>query len=272
MANQENERNGSETQQNAVLVGVAGPAPDRSSFTTIDSVAYLWKGMGLPEVALESIAFKEEGLGLPSSFKTGHIAQASIGTSALAAALIYSLRDGTKVPQVSVPLKHACAEFHSERLYELPGFGYKNPWAIGGLHKTSDGMIRIHDSFPSHRFGALALLGLDKDASKSDVSRKLQGWAAIDAEREAHRTNIVIAALRSYKQWDALPQAKAVMNFPIKLKKLAPGSKGLSPRTSAGAEKCLHGLRVVEMSRVIAAPVAGRTLAAHGADVIWVSV
>ncbi|KAF2093851.1 CoA-transferase family III [Rhizodiscina lignyota] len=264
-------QNNVEAHQNGISGELPPGAPDRSSFTTMDSVKHIWLGMGLPKEALDSISFSDEGLGLPSSFKVGHIAQASIGLSVLVAALIHSLRNNIEVPHVSVPLRHACAEFLSERFCSVAGQKFEHPWALGGLYKASDGYVRIHDAFPNHRFGALALLGLGKDATREDIRQKVLKWAAIDLEREAFNNKIVIAALRSYMQWDAAPHSKAIATFPIQIRKLAPGPKGLSPRIGAGADKCLRGVRVVEMSRVIATPVAGRTLAAHGADVIWVT-
>lgn len=170
---------------NGVAVGLPSPTPDRSSFSQLDSVKHLWEGMDLPGAALDSISFTGEGLGLPSSFKVGHIAQASIGISALTAALLHSTRTASKVPKVTVPLKNACADFLSERLYVLEGENQEDLWGpVGGLHKTSDGHVRIHDSFPNHRFGAIALLGLSAEATRPELSKKTQEWAAIDLERK----------------------------------------------------------------------------------------
>lgn len=67
-----------------------------------------------------------------------------------------------------------------------------------------------------------------------------------------------------------LPQAKAISDFLIKIDKILEGSVGLLSRMRPG-DRCLRGLRVLELSRVIAAPLARKTLAAHGADVLWVT-
>lgn len=246
--------------------------PDRSSFEPRDSVKYLLTGMGLPEEAMKSLHLTGSGLGLPSSFKIGHLAQTSIALSALTAALIHSLRNTGSIPEVTVPLLHAAVEFKSERLYKLADKETPSPWGpIGGLHKTADGYVRIHDSFPNHRDGALALLGLPKTATRAEVAEKAAEWNAIDLEQAAFQNKIVISALRSYKQWDLLPQAKALPNFPISIRKIADGPKSLPSRMTSGSDKSLRGLRVLELSRVIAAPLAGKTLAAHGADVLWVT-
>ncbi|CZR63047.1 probable CAIB/BAIF family enzyme [Phialocephala subalpina] len=245
---------------------------DRTNFTTEDSIRYLWISLGLPPKALSSLTLTGDGPGLPSSFKIGHLAQTSIALSALTAALIHSIRNNIPVPCVTVPLEHAVIEFKSERLYLLDGKPATLPWGlIGGLHKTADGYVRIHDSFPNHREGALKLLGCPTTATRSDVAQAVLKWNAVDLETAAFQNNAVISALRSYNEWDVLPQAQAISNFPITIRKIADGPPGLPPHLKAGNDRCLRGLKVLELSRVIAAPVAGKTLAAHGADVIWVT-
>ncbi|KAL6880855.1 CoA-transferase family III domain-containing protein [Trichoderma novae-zelandiae] len=97
-------------------------------------------------------------------------------------------------------------------------------------------------------------------------------WKAVELETAAtERGKLAIYALRSYDGWDALPQAAAIPDYPIVLRPLAPSPPKPLPPSSSSPDRCLRGLRVLEMSRVIAAPVAGRCLAAHGADVLWVT-
>lgn len=267
------------TQQHGPLLNIIVPkarndsVQPRSMFTAKDSVEHIWKTLSLPAESLAQLHLPGEGLGLPSSFKIAHLAQASIGLSALLAAQIHAHRNSIPTPAVSVPLQHAVIEFRSERLYTLDAKSTPSPWSpIGGLHKTADGYARIHDSFPNHREGARSLLGCSPDANREEISAKIAAWRAIDLESTAFDSKLVISALRSYTEWDVLPQARAIADFPILLRKLCDGPKGL-PKTmqSANNDKALRGLRVLELSRVIAAPLAGKTLAAHGADVLWVT-
>ncbi|CAG7560626.1 unnamed protein product [Fusarium equiseti] len=277
----------SQTHETHVVMGMTTPghldgqvAPstdtafDRTNFIARDIVHEIWNGLSLPPSALTSLELPgDDGEpALPSSYKIGSLAQGTIALSGLLAALIHSLRNQGPVPKVTVPQKHSVIEFKSEKLYMLEGKpAPSTSGLIGGLHKTSDGYVRIHDSFPNHRYGTLELLGLPLTASRNDVTKKTQDWASIDLESVGLESRLAIYALRSYKQWDMSPQSKAIDDFPISLTRIAWGPVGLSPRLTPGNDKCLRGLRVVEMSRVIAAPLAGRTLAAHGADVIWVT-
>ncbi|PYI02137.1 CoA-transferase family III [Aspergillus sclerotiicarbonarius CBS 121057] len=247
--------------------------PDRTSFTPRDTIAHLWHGLQLPADTLDSLCIVESSQpGLPSSYKVGHLAQASIALSALLASQIHSLRNTVPPPKVSVPPDHACIEFKCERLYTLNGAPAPSSWGpIGGLHRTSDGYVRVHDNFPNHREGAKSLLGCSPTAARDEVASKISAWRSVDLESTAVDNNLAIAALRTYEQWDVLPQAKAIADFPILLRKIGDAPAGLPARIGPHADKCLRGLRVLELSRVIAAPLCGKTLAAHGADVLWVT-
>ncbi|KAL3595485.1 hypothetical protein FPOAC2_09820 [Fusarium poae] len=156
---------------------------DRKHMTAQDVVHDVWIGLDLPEAALASLKLPgDEGPALPSSSKIGILAQASIALSALAAAQIHARRNQSPVPQVTVPLEHAVIEYKSERLYTIDGQPTPARGTIGGLHKTSDGYVRIHDSFPNHVHGTLKLLRLPLDANRQQVSERTAKWAAIDLE------------------------------------------------------------------------------------------
>jgi crotonobetainyl-CoA:carnitine CoA-transferase CaiB-like acyl-CoA transferase len=286
------------TQQHAPLLAVKVPAATEENGTTVNGapskqplsfpltnrhdfdaqqvVQEIWTGLELPEQTLAALSLpgSAEAPSLPSSFKMGILAQGTIGLSSLLAAQLHALRNGGAVPAVEVPLEHATVEFKSERLYLLDGKRAVSPWgSVGGLHKTSDGYVRIHDSFPNHANGTLHLVGLPEGSSRDQVAEKIAHWASIDLETAGVvEGKLAIYSLRSYGQWDALPQSRAIDSFPIDIQQIShEGPKGLPPRLSGGNSSCLQGIRVVEMSRVIAAPLAGKTLAAHGADVIWVT-
>jgi hypothetical protein len=238
-------------------------------------VEEIWNNLDLPAESLKSLQLPGDSdtPTLPSSYKIGILAQGSIALSALIAAQIHAVRAGTAVPKVTVDQRHATVEYKSERVYVLDNKPTPSPWGpIGGLHKTFDGYVRVHDSFPNHAHGTLRLMGLPLDATREQLAEKIRDWNAVDLETVS-TTELKMAtyALRSYKQWDVLPQAGAISSFPIDINQVAPGPKDLPERLATPGSGCLKGVRVVEMARVIAAPLAGKTLAAHGADVIWVT-
>src|SRR6185436_3638811 len=96
----------------------------------------------------------------------------------------------------------------------------------------------------------------------------LKRWQAIAFETEACQRGCVVAAMRSPEEWAQHPQAAAVAAVPVvQIEKIGDAP----PRPLPYGARALSGLRVLDLSRIIAGPVAGRTLAAHGADVMLIS-
>src|SRR6478752_8509706 len=147
---------------------------DRTNYKSTDVLKEVWTGLGLPKTSLTAVRLPgKEGPALPSSFKIGILGQASIGLSALAAAQVHALRNKIPLPTVTVPLEHAVVEYKCERLYTVSDeLASPSGGAIGGLHKTSDGYVRIHDGFPNHVQGTLDLLGLKAGATRDQVSQQ----------------------------------------------------------------------------------------------------
>ena len=245
---------------------------ERTRFDAKDAVDLIWRHLDLPEHALNSLSLSGTGLGAPSSFKLGILAQTSIALSALSAALVYSHFNDTKVPRVEVGLEHAIVESNSHTFLTIDGKQLSSSRVpIGGLHKTSDGHIRIHDGFHVHREGLRKLLNCPGADDRARIAAAVANWTTLDLETAAIEAGLAVAGLRSCEEWDRLPQARAVSGLPLNIRKIANKQPSRFEHLKPGGRKCLQGLRVVEMDRVIAAPVAGKTLAAHGADVIWVT-
>lgn len=232
-----------------------------------DVVAALWRSLALPEEALGGLRLTGTDPALPSSFAVGTAAQAAIAASGLAAALVGKLR-GLPEQTVSVDMRHAATEFHSERWLLLNGESPGDRWdKIAGTYQCGDGRwVRLHTNFPHHREGVLRLLGCayDRDA----VAAALRGWEAIRFEDAAAEAGLCVTAMRSFAEWDAHPQGQAVRAEPV----IALERIGEAPPEGFGeAARPLAGLRVMDMTRVIAGPVCGRTMAVHGADVLLIT-
>ncbi len=226
----------------------------------------LWLRAGMPEAALGQLSLTGADPALPSSFAVGTVAQATIAATALAAAELHHLR-GAARQGVSVEMRHAAAEFRSERLLQIAGGEAPELWdAIAGLYPTADGWVRLHTNFPHHRDGVLRLLGVPND--RAAVAQALLGWKAQPFEAAAAEAGLCVASLRSFAEWDAHPQAQAIADWPLRLIRI--GDAPPEPLPPA-ATRPLEGLRVLDLTRIIAGPVAGRALAAHGADVMLIT-
>ncbi|AXE32367.1 carnitine dehydratase [Chromobacterium phragmitis] len=227
----------------------------------------LWQACGLDAAALSRLALPSSRPILPSSFDIAAAAQAGIGACALAAAELWRQRGG-EAQTVRVDAGHAAAEFRSEHYFRVDGELPADPWdKIAGLYRCGDGRwARIHTNFAHHCQGVLGLLGCDYD--KSAVAAALASWSALDFEHAAAERGLVVAALRGFDEWDAHPQGQAVAALPpLTLTRL----DDAPPLRMGDADRPLDGVRALDLTRIIAGPVAGRALAAHGADVLRVT-
>jgi crotonobetainyl-CoA:carnitine CoA-transferase CaiB-like acyl-CoA transferase len=227
----------------------------------------LWTLAGGEPAELDAVTLTGEEPQIPSSFRVAAAAQVSIAAAALAAAQISKLRSGQD-QQVAVDMRHAVVECRSERYLRVEGTSPPPAWdAIAGVYKTRDRrFVRLHTNFPHHRDAVCNVL--DCKAEREEVQAALMQRDAEAFETAAYDAGGVVAMMRSYDEWSATPQAKALAALPaITIEKIGEAA----PKPWPKGERPLSGLRVLDLSRVIAGPVAGRTLAAHGADVLLIS-
>jgi crotonobetainyl-CoA:carnitine CoA-transferase CaiB-like acyl-CoA transferase len=238
----------------------------------LQQVAAVWALAGLPPEALAQLDLPGQDPVMPSSFAVGSAAQISVAAAALAAAEVGFVRTGGQGARQSVQVPMAEAAMECTGWFSINGHTPEAWDKFSGLYPCRDGWVRIHTNFTHHRDGALALLGLaSSSAEPDDVRRALLQWDAGDFEQAASDKGMVVSAVRSFDEWDAHPQAQALASLPLMQFERIGEAEPLKWPDLAAGQQPLSGLRVLDLTRIIAGPVGGRTLAAYGADVMLVN-
>lgn len=245
------------------------PVLPSSPVAPAEALAGLLYDAGLPPDIARRATLTGAEPALPSSFAVGTAAQATIAAAALAADAVGDVRGQAPQP-VAVDMRHAALECTG--WFSLDGQAPDLWDTFSGLYRASDGWVRIHANFAHHRDGALRLLGLDPArADRAVAEAAMRRWRSIDFETAAAEAGLVATALRSFGEWDATPQAQAIAAQPLfTVRRIGDAPPRILPPLTAGARP-LAGLRVLDLTRILAGPVGGKALATYGADVLLVN-
>ena len=230
----------------------------------------LWEMAACEPDFLQEVIFNNRGGQLPSTFQIGDIASATIAAQALAAARLWHMRTGRQSPrqQISVDLRHSMAMFRADRYLTIDNQAPPDDGpSLFGFYQTGDGQwVQLHTNFPHHSAGVLAVLQCG--GQRDEVAAAIRNWNADALETRLADAGMCASMIRSPEAWQAHPQAAAIATLPL-FEIIRIGDA--PPQPMSAAARPLSGVRVLDLSRIIAAPVGARALAAHGADVLAVS-
>jgi crotonobetainyl-CoA:carnitine CoA-transferase CaiB-like acyl-CoA transferase len=231
----------------------------------------LLAGVGVDRSELDGLSVRVVGDDpvLPTPFPIGEVAAVTIAAAAATAASIW--RDAHGVGQsIEVDVRSAAASLVSFLLQRPPARATVGDWnrsEVTGLYRAADDRwVHLHGGFRHLAEGTAAVLGCS--AQRPALASAVGRWRSFDLEDALADRGLCGAVVRTAGEWGSHPQGAAVLREPpVAVVRTA----NTPPRPAATTARPLGAVRVLDLTRVLAGPVVGRTLAEHGADVLLVN-
>jgi crotonobetainyl-CoA:carnitine CoA-transferase CaiB-like acyl-CoA transferase len=226
-----------------------------------------WSSLGENPSALALVRDRGDAVPLDSTLPVGRFVHDAIAAASLSAALLAARRTGSAVPTVELDPVRVATAVTSERHYRLSGEPM-SAWAqLSGFWPTADGWVRTHANYPHHRERLLAALGLSAETTADELLVHLHGRSAEVVEALVSERGGIAVRVATEAEWRASEEARTLAAQPLmRLERIGDAPADALVETTVDAPA--RGIRVLDLTRVIAGPVATRTLALWGADVL----
>ena len=224
-----------------------------------------------------------------SKFKIGETCAAVLGGVGVAVNDLWELKTGRR-QKISIDARHAAAGLRSSVYMQRPGPDGSYQPVVNKNHEamiaitqpwpTKDGRwVLPHFGLPNLQARQLKLLGCEPNPES--VSKAVAKWNALDLEAAIDEARTCGGMVRTNEEWLKTKHGQALAAKPIvEIMKIgdsrpeplpnAPVGIG-QPKAQAKDSRPLSGIRVLDLTRILAGPIAARTLAEHGAEVLMVT-
>jgi crotonobetainyl-CoA:carnitine CoA-transferase CaiB-like acyl-CoA transferase len=210
---------------------------------------------------------------LPSRLPTAVLARATVAAYALAGEELAAARGIAGGADIVVDSGAVGAAFTSERHLRRDGRPFGSFAPLSRFWRAADGWVRTHGNYPHHRARLVAALGVSETAADvtDALDRRIAELPVAMVEDVVARSGGLAVAVRTPDEWTAHPQGAAVSALPLlSVDRIEGGAPRSMPPAPPTPRLPADGVRVLDLTRVIAGPVATRSLALFGADVLRV--
>lgn len=229
----------------------------------------LVKQLGLKWPTVGDVTITGHDPWVDSVFRVGECAAAALGAQAAAVTEIWrrrsGQRQGVRVDALAGALSTFSVNYQSQHGYVIPQNEPSYP--LTTFYPTKDGRWFFpHGAFPLLRNGLLELLNCTMEPAS--IAAAIKTWNAQELEDAVAARGLCGAMARSHVEWLEHPQGKALAAMPlVEITKIGDSA----PEPFKPAPRPLSGLRVLDLTHVIAGPTCGKTLAEQGATVMHVT-
>ena len=209
-------------------------------------------------------------------FKIGETCASVLAGIGVAVNDIWEMRTGRR-QTAAIDARRAAATLRSASYLQRPGPDGAFETVVSEDHEamrritqpwpTKDGRWFLpHFGLPNLKQRVLGVLGCEPNPES--VATAVAQWDALDLEAAIDEARACGAMVRSNAEWLDHAHGQALASKPIvEIIKIADSD----PEPFPAGDRPLSGIRTLDLTRILAGPIAARTLAEHGADVLMVT-
>ncbi|OKO67502.1 acyl-CoA transferase, partial [Bradyrhizobium sp. NAS80.1] len=232
---------------------------------------------GRDDVSAGEVAIHGHDPFYETPFRVGESVAAALAATGVAANDIWQARTGSR-QKIQLDLRHAAATLRTVDYTQLRGatgdyriipirdamthmISVTQPWQA-----ADDRWVLPHFNLP--HLAARVLEVLDCESTPQSVQEAVGRWNSDELEEAIAAADACGGKIRTAQEWLLHAQGRYLADKPaIEITRISDSA----PEPFHPGERPLSGVRVLDLTRILAGPIAGRTLAEHGADVLMVT-